>query len=131
MKFRDLVLSSLKETTDWDDPTERYWDRSRPVEVPKIEKEKIYSKPIQPLAKEELVFIKRINKQLFGLQQTNEMYLTNKKDFPYTDNKEKAWKFPLSKAEKFVDDHPKIIQQDPVLKSDQFKYEVHFEIEQI
>ena len=129
MKFRDLVISSLKET-DWDDPTERYWDRS-PVEVPKLEKEKIYSKPIQPLAKEELVFIKIISKQLFGLQQTNEMYLTNDEKFPYTWDQEKAKKFPLSKAEKFVDSHPKTIRQDPVLKGDEFKHEVHYEIEQI
>ena len=128
--FKDLLVSTLLTETDWDDPTERYWDRS-PVEVPKIEKEKIYSKPIQPLDKEELVFIKCVTKQLFGSQATNEMYLTNRKPFPYTYDQEKAWKFPLSKAEKFVDSHPKEVKQMPMLKGDQYKYEVHFEIEQI
>ena len=128
--FRDYIVSTLLLETDWDDPTERYWDRS-PVEVPKIEKEKIYSKPIQPLSKEELVFIKAITKPLWGSQKPNEMYLTNKEKFPYTYDQEKAWKFPLSKAEQFVDSHPKIVKQDPILKGNQFKYELHFEIEQI
>ena len=126
--LRDYLVSSiLLMETDWNDPTERYWDRS-PVE---IENEKIYSKPIQPVGKEELVFIKAITKPLWGSQKPNEMYLTNKEKFPYTYDQEKAWKFPLSKAEQFVDSHPKTVKQDPILKGDQFKYEVHFEIEQI
>ena len=127
MNFGNLVFSTLLTETDWSDPTERYFDRS-PVSV---EPEKIYSKPIEPLKKEELVWIKCITKQLFGSQLTNEMYLTNDKKFPYTWNKEKAYKYPLSKAEKFVDDHPKEIKQMPLMKGDQYKYETHFEIEQI
>lgn len=127
MNFGNLVFSTLLSETDWSDPTERYFDRS-PVN---IEPEKIYSKPIEPLKKEELVFIKCITKQLFGSQLTNEMYLTNDKKFPYTWNKEKAYKYPLSKAEKFVDDHPKETKQMPLMKDDKYKYETHFEIEQI
>ena len=128
MKFGNLVTSVLlRETIDYDDPTERYWDRS-PVT---IEPEKIYSKPIDPVQKEELVWIKCITKQLFGSQLTNEMYLTNKEKFPYTYDQEKAWKYPLSKAEKFVDSHPKEVKQMPMMQGDQYKYEIHYEIEQI
>ena len=70
MNFGNLVFSTLLSETDWSDPTERYFDHS-PVN---IEPEKIYSKPIEPLKKEEFVFIKCITKQLFGSQLTNEIF---------------------------------------------------------
>lgn len=134
-KFSSLFYFTLLEGYDRDDPTDNFWQAARDYKAQqfqdRIEKEKIYSKPIEPLKKEDLVFIKAITKPLYGAQRANEMYLTNQEKFPYTYNPEKAWKFPMSKAQKFVDDHPKVIKDDPVLKGDQYKYELHFEIEQI
>ena len=122
-KFKELIETILKEY-DRDDPSDNPWLAARQYKQDQLEREKLYSKPIQPVKPEELVYIKSINTEQFGSYRTNEMYLTNKKDFPYCYTKEKAFKFPASKAEQFVVNHPKQI----VNKMGNF-YEVHFEIE--
>ena len=123
MKFKDWFL---KEAIDYDDPTERYWDR-KPIEKPKIEKEKIYSKPIMPLTKEDLVYIKCISVLKNDPYLSCEMYLTNDDKRKYTYDKNKASRFPLSVAEKFIEKHPKFVRDDGIGN----KYDTHFELEQV
>ena len=123
--FKQLVKTVLKEY-DRDDPTDNPWLAAKQFKQNQFKKEKLYSKPIQPVKPEDLVYIKVVNVQQFGSFKANEMYLTNKKEFPYTYYQEKAYKFPLSKAEAFVEKHPK-----EIIDNMGEKYERHFEIEKI
>lgn len=123
--FKQLVETVLKEY-DRDDPHDNPWGFAKEFKQNQFEKEKLYSKPIQPVKPEDLVYIKVVNVQQFGSFRANEMYLTNKKEFPYTYYREKAYKFPVSKAEAFVEKHPK-----EIIDNMGEKYERHFEIEKI
>lgn len=121
--FRNLVETVLKEY-DRDDPHDNPWGFAKEFKQNQFEKEKLYSKPIQPVKPEDLVYIKSISTQQFGFYNTAEMYLTNNKEKPYTYDKEKAYKFPLSKAEEFIEKHPK-----EIITSYGMKYQRHFELE--
>lgn len=122
-KFKELFETVLAEY-DRDDPSDNFWQAAKDYKNDQMKKNTIYSKPIKPLTLEDKVYIKAINTEQFGSYRTNEMYLTNRKDFPYCYSKEKAFKFPLSQAEEFVNNHPK----QTVDKTGN-PYEVHFELE--
>lgn len=111
-KFRNLIETTLKET-DWDDPTERYWDRS-PVKV----------EPINPVKKNDLAYLKGIfinttthNSNVFYISTTNGKS-------PYVREIEKATKFKVEDAEKFIEQHPK-----QLVKNKNAEFELHFEME--
>ena len=120
-KFKELFKTVLKET-DWDDPSERYWDRS-PVNV---EPETLYSKPINPVKKEDLCYLKGIFVNTIT-HNVNVYYIstTNGKS-PYVKEKENATKFKVEDAEKFIEQHPKRL-----VKNKNSEFELHFEIEKI
>ena len=117
--FRNLIETLLTEI-DYDDPTERYWDRS-PVEV---EPETLYSKPIKPVQKDNLVCIKGVFVNIIT-SNINVYYISleNKKS-PYVKEKENATKFKVEDAEKFIEQHPK-----QLVKNKNAEFELHFEIE--
>lgn len=117
--FRNLIETLLTEI-DYDDPTERYWDRS-PVEV---EPETLYSKPIKPVQKDSLVCIKGVFVNTIT-SNVNVYYISleNKKS-PYVKEKENATKFKVEDAEKFIEQHPK-----QLVKNKNAEFELHFEIE--
>lgn len=119
--FRNLIETLLTEI-DYDDPTERYWDRS-PVEV---EPETLYSKPIKPVQKDNLVCIKGVFVNTIT-SNINVYYISleNKKS-PYVKEKENATKFKVEDAEKFIEQHPK-----QLVKNKNAEFELHFEIEKI
>lgn len=111
-KFRNLIETTLKET-DWDDPTERYWDRS-PIKV----------EPINPVKKNDFAYLKGIfinttthNSNVFYISTTNGKS-------PYVREIEKATKFKVEDAEKFIEQHPK-----QLVKNKNAEFELHFEIE--
>ena len=122
-KFKSLIEAFLTEY-DRDDPTDNFYQAAKDYKNQEFEKNKLYSKPIKPLALEDKVYIKAISTEQFGSYRTNEMYLTNKKDFPYCYSKEKAFKFPISRAEEFINNHSKQV----VTKLGN-PYEIHFELE--
>lgn len=117
--FRNLIETLLTEI-DYDDPTERYWDRS-PVDV---EPETLYSKPINPVKKEDLAYLKGIFVNT-STNNVNVYYIstTNGKS-PYVKEKENATKFKVEDAEKFIEQHPK-----QLVKNKNAEFELHFEIE--
>lgn len=119
--FRNLIETLLTEI-DYDDPTERYWDRS-PVEV---EPETLYSKPIKPVQKDNLVCIKGVFVNIIT-SNVNVYYISleNKKS-PYVKEKENATKFKAEDAEKFIEQHPK-----QLVKNKNAEFELHFEIEKL
>lgn len=123
--FRQLIETVFLEY-DRNDPSDNPWLAAKQYKQAQFEKEKLYSKPIQPLKPKDLVYIKVVNIQQFGSFKSNELYLTNKKDFPYTYYREKAYKFPIDKAEEFIKNHPK-----EIINNLGEKYERHFELEKI
>ena len=121
--FRNLIETVLTEI-DYDDPTERYWDRS-PVNVdPDLQKNILYSKPINPVKKDEPVYIKIITTEKYGNSNTKVVYLKSNKTDPFTNDKSQASRFKLADAEIFVNKHPK---KDIMISG--VPYERHLEIE--
>lgn len=120
-KFKELFETVLKET-DWDDSTERYWDRS-PVN---IEPETLYSKPINPVKKEDLCYLKAIFVNT-TTSNVNVYYISNTNGkSPYVKEIEKATKFKVKDGEKFIEQHPK-----KLVKNKTSEFELHFELEKI
>ena len=121
-KFKDFAFSVLLTEYDRDDPTDNFWQAAK--DYKRMEKEKLYSKPINPLKNDDKVFIKVIIVDLKTSNVRSIMYLTGKEDFPYTYDRKKAKVFNVSEAEEFVKRHPKETIDDFGRK-----YEKHFEIE--
>ena len=127
-KFKQLVLLTLKEETDWDDPTERYWDRS-PVNVEPISNtnSNIKEKPINPVSNSDRFYIKAIVTNLAD-NKNHVFYLKANKpgQSPYMPNKENASKFKLQYVEDFIKQHDKKI----ITKGDK-QFQLHFESEKV
>lgn len=132
-KFKNFVFNVMLQETDWDDPTERYWDRSphndEPKEKPQeiIKKDTLYTKPIKPLELEDKVYIKAILTNPLTYDKVNIMYLTGKKEQPYTYDKVKAERYPVQVGEEFVKNHNKTVITTPEGQ----RLERHFELEKV
>lgn len=123
-KFKNLILDVMLQETDWDDPTERYWDRSPVSTDTTIKKDTLYTKPINPLKNQDEVYIKCVTFNVSSPSMNAVMYLTGNEDFKYTFDVRKAKKFPLEAAQVFIDKHQKE-QFEDMGKT----YERHFELE--
>ena len=122
-KFKNFIFSvMLDEGIDYDDSTERYWDRS-PVE---IKKDTLYSKLINPVQKEDQVFIKCITQAVNSNIDPQIMYLTGDKNKPYTFFERNAKRFSLSTANAFIKKHPRSTFKPSY---DNREYERHYEIQ--
>lgn len=128
-KFKNFVFGIMLQETDWDDPTERYWDRS-PVSIDNpdsiVKKDTLYSKPINPVQKEDQVFIKCITQAVNSNLDPQVMYLTGDKNKPYTFFERNAKRFSLSVANSFIEKHPR---STFTTKYDNREYERHYEIQ--
>lgn len=129
-KFKTLIFSTiLNEAIDYDDPTERYWDRSSSSSdniKPQIKKNTLYTKPINPVQDQDNVYIKCVTTNVNSPSLQAVMYLTGNKDKKYTYDKETAKKFPADKAEEFINKHDKT-----QFNSFGTTFERHFELEKI
>lgn len=127
-KFRNLILS-LKEETDWDDPTERYWDRS-PVKVEPLstsDNSQIKEKPINPVSNSDKFCIKAIVTTLDD-NKNHIFYLKSNKpgQSPYIQDKSDATLFTLQQVEDFINKHDK-----KIITKNNHKFQLHFESERI
>lgn len=120
--FRNLVETVLKEY-DRDDPHDNPWEAAKKYKQDQFEKERLYSKNINPVKPEEFVYIKAIfvNQNNF---KTGVFYIANQQK-PYVREKERATKYSVIDGEKFIEKHPKEIVQDKNGNS----FERHFELE--
>lgn len=132
-RIRKIIESVLTET-DWDDRSEQYWphsiddeDNSTKDTKPEIKKDTLYSKPIKPLELEDKVYIKAILTNPLTYDKVNIMYLTGKKEQPYTYDKNKAERYPVQVGEEFVKNHDKNVITTPEGQ----RLERHFELEKV
>jgi hypothetical protein len=124
-KFKELVETILKEY-DRDDPHDNPWAFAKQFKQDQYEKNKLYSKLINPVKSNDLVYIKAIfiNQNTFN---SNIFYISNTQPKPYVREKENATKFSVADGENFIKKYPKQLVQDK--KGNTF--ERHFELEKI
>ena len=120
--FKNLVETDLKEY-DRDDPHDNPWGFAKQFKQDQFEKEKLYSKPIQPVKPQEFVYIKAI----FTSQDNfkNSIFYIANQSKPYVRDKEQATKYSVIDGENFIKKYPKQIVQDKNGNS----FERHFELE--
>lgn len=120
--FKNLVETVLKEY-DRDDPHDNPWGFAKQFKQDQFEKEKLYSKPIQPVKSQEFVYIKAI----FTSQDSfkNSVFYIANQPKPYVRDKEQATKYSVIDGENFIKKYPKQIVQDKNGNS----FERHFELE--
>lgn len=123
--FKNLVETVLKEY-DRDDPHDNPWGFAKKYKQDQFEKNRLYSKQINPVKSNELVYIKAIFVNMNNFK-TSIYYISNTEPKPYVREKEKATKYSVADGENFIKKYPKQIITDKNGNS----FERHFELEKI
>lgn len=121
--FKELIETVLKEY-DREDPHDNPWGFAKKYKQDQFEKERLYSKNINPVKPEEFVYIKAIFRNTDSFK-TSVFYISNTQPKPYVREKENATKFSAIDGENFIKKFPKQIVQDKNNNS----FERHFELE--
>ena len=123
--FKKLIENILVEY-DRDDLSDNFWQAAKDYKQTQFEKEKLYSKAINPVKSNELVYIKAIFVNMSNFK-TSIYYISNIEPKPYVREKEKATKYSVTDGENFIKKYPKQIISDKNGNS----FERHFELEKI
>ena len=124
--FKKLIENILVEY-DRDDLSDNFWQAAKNYKQTQFEKEKLYSKTINPVNAKDLVYIKAV----FTNKTTNNIsvfYISNNQPkSPYVKEKSQATQFSVTEGENFINKHPKQIVKD----KNNNEFERHFELEKI
>ena len=124
--FKKLIENILVEY-DRDDPSDNFWQTATDYKQTQFEKEKLYSKTINPVNTKDLVYIKAV----FTNKTTNNIsvfYISNNQPkSPCVKEKSQSTQFSVTEGENFINKYPKQIVKD----KNNNEFERHFELEKI